>query len=268
MEQGASTELKRCFYSSAPPPSSALPTPAQKLLSALNLGSALAAHTLALLGGGLDGVHHLHEGRHHLGDLRGLLDERVGSADGGGEVGLVGARAAASLSSFLAGANIASRALADKLALRLGAGDGLLALPVALGGLAHRGADSVGGLALGAAVSRGADGLALGAVLLLAQILRAADVALRLVAVDLALGALGLFAVDLALRALAHRVANGRADRVVALPSALRVAVALHFRGDGEGGKGEHGQSEEQERGSHLLLDRWRKEGNASFGHK
>jgi hypothetical protein len=35
-----------------------------------------------------------------------------------------------------------------------------------------------------------------------------------------------LLAVDLALRSLAHRVAHSRAHRVVALPSALRVAVA------------------------------------------
>jgi hypothetical protein len=137
-------------------------------------------------------VHDLHEGGHHLRLLRVDLDECVGSADGGSQVGGVGASAAARLGAVLAGTSVAGRTLADKLALRLGASDGLLALPVALGGLAHRSANSVGCLALGAAVGRRADSLALGAILLLAEILRAADVALGLVAVDLALSTLGL----------------------------------------------------------------------------
>lgn len=139
-------------------------------------------------------MHHLHERGHHGRHLRRLLHQRVGGADGGSEVSLVGARAAAALGASLAGAGVAGGALAHELALGLGAGDGLLALPVALGGLAHGGAHGVGGLALSAAVGGGADGLALGAVLLLAQVLGAAHVALRLVAVNLALGALSLAA--------------------------------------------------------------------------
>jgi len=82
---------------------------------------------------------------------------------------------------------------------------------------------------LSTAVSWRADSLALRAVLLLAEILRAADVALRLVAVDLALSTFSLFAVDLAFWSLADRVADSWADWVVALPSALWVAVTFNF---------------------------------------
>jgi len=193
-----------------------------------DLGGALAAHLLALgLRSGLDGVHDLHEGGHHGGGLRVNLHQSVGGADGGSQVRLVSAVAAAGLGARLTSTSVASRTLADELALGLGASDGLLALPVALGGLAHGSAHGVGGLALSAAVSRRADSLALGAILLLAEILGATHIALGLVAVNLALGALGLLAVDLALGALAHRVAHSRAHRVVALPSALGVAVAL-----------------------------------------
>jgi len=221
------------------------------------LGGALAAHLGATLLLGLDGVHDLHERGHHRGHLRGLLDQRVGRADGGSQVGLVSARAAAGLGARLARAGVARGALAHELALGLGASDGLLALPVALGGLAHRGAHSVGSIALGAAVGRGAHSLALGAVLLLAQVLRAANVALRLVAVDLALGALSLLAVDLALRALADGVAHSGAHRVVALPSALRVAVTSRL-GDGrhevslgDDGHGQRGQQDDQQGRAH-----------------
>jgi len=217
------------------------------------LGGALAAHTLALLGLGLDGVHHLHERRHHLRDLRGLLDERVSSADGRGEVRRVSARAASALGSVLASTSVARRALADELALRLRAGDRLLALPVALGGLAHRGADGVGSLALSAAVSRGADSLALRAILLLAEILRAANIALWLVAMDLALRALSLLAVDLALRSFADWVADCWADWVIALPSALWVAISLDFRLESDDGrKGQRGEQQQEEGGLHL----------------
>jgi len=223
----------------------------------LNLSSALAAHggTLSLRSG-LDGVHDLHEGGHHGAGLTVDLHQTVGSTDGGSQVSLVGAVAAAGLGASLTSTSITSRALAHELALGLGAGDGLLALPVALGGLAHGGAHSVGGFALSTAVGRRADGLALGAILLLAQVLGASDVALRLVAVDLALGALSLLAVDLALGTLAHGVAHSGAHRVVALPSALGVAVTFdfshslhevalgHHGGEGQRSQQTHDQSE------------------------
>jgi len=171
-------------------------------------------------------VHDLHEGGES--GLAGGL-EQVGTVDGLLQVGNISARAALSLATTTTLLGLAGRTLAHKLALGLGAGDGLLALPVALGGLAHGGAHSVGGLALSAAVGRRADGLALGAVLLLAQVLGAAHVALRLVAVNLALSTLSLLAVNLALRTLADRVALGRAHWVITLPSALRVAVSFYL---------------------------------------
>ena len=66
-----------------------------------------------------------------------------------------------------------------------------------------------------------------------------------------------LLAVDLALRSLADGVAHGGAHRVVALPAALRVAVAAGL-GDGrhEVGLGAHsqcegGQQHEQQGGAH-----------------
>jgi len=116
------------------------------------LSGALAAHALALLALSLDGVHNLHERGHHLGNLRRLLHERIGRADGGSKVSGISARAATSLGAIAAGSGIASRALANELALGLGAGDGLLALPVALGGLAHWCADGSWGFALSTAV--------------------------------------------------------------------------------------------------------------------
>jgi len=217
------------------------------------LGSALAAHALALLAGGLDRVHDLHERWHHGRDLRRLLHQRVRSADGGSQVRLDGAWAASSLGSILAGAGVACWALADKLALWLRAGDWLLALPVALGRLAHWGADGVWCLALGAAVSWGADSLALRAILLLAEILRAANIALWLVAMDLALRTLSLLAVDLALRSFADWVADCWADWVIALPSALWVAISLDFRLESDDGrKGQRGEQQQEEGGLHL----------------
>jgi len=227
------------------------------LLAWARLGGALAAHTLALLGLSLDGVHDLHEGRHHLSLLRIELDKGVGSTDSSSQVSGIGARAAASLGSALTGTSVAGRALADKLALRLRASDGLLALPVALSGLAHRGANSVGGPALSAAVGGRANSLALRAILLLAKILRATDVALGLIAVDLALSTFSLFAMDLALWSLAHRVADGRADRIVALPSAFRVAITLYlnFAGSDEANS-EKGEQDEDKSSFHLRRTR------------
>jgi len=154
--------------------------------------------------------------------------------------------ATAALASLLAlgrGLSLASSLGALQLALGLGAGGRLAALPVALGLLAHGGAHRLGGDAGGTAVSRGAHGLALRAVLRLTQILRAAHIALGLVAVDLALSARGLLALNLALGALAHRVALGRARRIVTLPTALRVARTSSLHGlSNNGGKRQSNQ--------------------------
>jgi hypothetical protein len=85
------------------------------------------------------------------------------------------------------------------------------------------------------ALGGGADGLALGAVLLLAVVLGAADRAGGLLAVDDALSALNFLALHLALGASAHGVADSRASRVIALPTALRVALGLSSRHSAQG---------------------------------
>jgi len=195
-----------------------------------NLSSALAAHgRLLCLRVSLDGMHHLHERGHHSGDLRGLLYESIGSTNGSSKIGLVSAIAATSLVTSLTGSGITSGSLAYELTLGLRAGDGLLALPVTLSSLTHRSTDSIGSLTLSSAVSRRADSLTLRAVLLLTEILRAANIALGLVTVNLALGTLSLFTVDLTLGSLTDGMADCRADWVITLPSALRMAVTLDF---------------------------------------
>jgi hypothetical protein len=67
----------------------------------------------------------------------------------------------------------------------------------------------------------------LGARILLAHVLRAADRALGLLAVNSALRAFRLLALHFALGTSAHGVAHSRAARVIALPAARRVAVLL-----------------------------------------
>jgi len=116
--------------------------------------------------------------------------------------------------------------LAHQLALGTRAQSGLLALPLALGILAHRSADSVGSSTSSTALSRSADSLALGAILLLAHVLGATNVTLGLVTVYLAGSARSLLAVDLALGAFADRVALSRAYGVITLPTALRMAIS------------------------------------------
>jgi hypothetical protein len=152
--------------------------------------------------------------------------------------GIAGAAGASTAFAAKFGLLSATGLLAGELALGLGAQGGGLALPGALGLLAQRRAVGLGGSAGGAAHSRAAHGLACGAALQLAHILGAAHGAHGLLTVDLALGALRLFAVHLALGAGAHGVALGRADRIVAQPFALR--VALCGRGDSHEAEGEN----------------------------
>jgi len=120
---------------------------------------------------------------------------------------------------------LASGLLALQLALGALAVGGLDALVVAFELLAHRAALGFGGGASGVALSRRAHSLALGAVLLLAIVLGATDRAHRALAVNNTFGASGLLASHLALGARAHRVAHSGALRVIALPTALRVAL-------------------------------------------
>jgi len=128
---------------------------------------------------------------------------------------------------FLLVLDIASGLLALKLALGAGAGGGLGARPRARGFLAEGSAVGLGGNARGVALSRGANSFALRAVSFLAQILGAADGALGLLTVHSALGAFGLLALHFTFGASADGVAHGRASGIIALPSALGVAVTL-----------------------------------------
>jgi len=127
----------------------------------------------------------------------------------------------------LEGLLFAGGLLAHKLALGLGAQSGLLALPVALGLFAHRGADRLRRNTSCVALGRSAYSLTLGAIILLTHVLRATNVALGLLAVNCALSARGLFTLHLTLRSLTYWVALSRAHRIVALPSAFRMARSL-----------------------------------------
>lgn len=118
----------------------------------------------------------------------------------------------------------ASWLLAHELALGAWAKSWLLALPIALGLLAHGRAHWVRRNAGGVAHSGAANSLALRAVVLLAHIFRAANRALRLLAVHCAFRAGSLLALHLASWALTDRVALRWTDRIVALPSAFRMA--------------------------------------------
>jgi len=99
-----------------------------------------------------------------------------------------------------------------------------------------------------------ADSLALGAVLLLAIVLGAADRTHGTLAVNHALGTSGLLASHLALGARAHGVANSRALRVIALPAALRVALFRHSTNNQYAEDGENNFAHLCERGIQLRL--------------
>jgi len=120
---------------------------------------------------------------------------------------------------------LTSRLLALQLAFGSLTVGGLHALVVAFQFLAHRRALGFGSSASGVALSRGTDSLALGAIFLLAIILGATDRAHRTLAVNNALSTSSLFASHLALGTRADRVAHSWALRVIALPTALRVAL-------------------------------------------
>jgi len=212
-----------------------------------NLVVALAAALSAVLLVEFDGVIHLHEGWH---DVTRSLNEASGtsSSDGSLDVLVRALAATTTLVVLLWWLSLASRLVALQLALRAWAHVWLLALPVALGLLAHRSADRLRSNAASTAVSWRANSLALRAVLGLAHLLRAAHVTLWLIAVDLAASASSLLTLNLALWTLAHRVALGRASRVIALPTALRVAISLslssHFSSHSHGHQqGQHNKS-------------------------
>jgi len=126
---------------------------------------------------------------------------------------------------------LASGLLALELALGALAVGRLDTLVVAFEFLANRRAFGFGGSAGSVALSRGANGLALGAILLLTIVLRATNGANGAFAMNHTLGTLSLFASHLTLGASTHRVANSRALRIITLPAALRMALfSVHRR--------------------------------------
>jgi len=170
-----------------------------------------------------DGVHDLEEG----GDVGAAVEAAGGGGEADGVVEtLVTARAAVVVDG-------ASRSLALEFALGLGAVGGLEALVAADKFFANGAAAGFGGRASGVATSRLADGLALGAVFLLALVLGAADSANGLLAVNRALSAGNFLALHLASRTFTDGVAHSRAGGVITLPLAGRVAL-LRADGDGE----------------------------------
>jgi len=131
-----------------------------------------------------------------------------------------------------------------KLALGLLAVGGLDALVVAREFLADRSALGLGGGARGVALGGLANALALGAVILLALLLGAADGADGLLAVNSALGARDFLALHLALGTLAHGVAHSRAGRVVTLPLAVGVALRVGRKNPRDGHEGNENDGE------------------------
>jgi hypothetical protein len=172
----------------------------------------------------------VHDSGHDLGERRSELSIDRGGLRGleHGSLGVLsGTGAAAHVVESLGdrGLVLASGLLADKLALGAGAHEGLAALPVTVGGLAKRSALGLRSNASGVADGRRANGLALGAVVLLAKRLRATNRASGLLTVDIALGAGELLALHLALGASADGVAHSGAGGVITLPLALGVAL-------------------------------------------
>jgi len=180
-----------------------------------------SAERAALLRAVLDRVlnagHDLDEGRLHLGDGRSLGERRGGGLHVRG----------VALAAFLLVLDVTGGLAALQLALGTRAGGRLGARPRARSLLTEGSTVGLRGDAGRVALSRRADRLTLRARLLLAHVLGAADRALRLLAVDRALGAGGLLALHLALGTRADGMADGGAGRVVTLPAALRVAVLL-----------------------------------------
>jgi len=187
-------------------------------------------------------VCNFHQGRLHVGAH---LAQAACRLHGQGQVCSC-ARAASSL--FIG--NVALGLLALEFALRTRAGGGFRAAPVALSLFAQRSAVGLRRDARCPAFGRSANRLTLGALVLLAHVLRAANRALGLFAVHRALRARRLLALHLTLGAGAHWVALGRADGVVALPAALRVALCLHLRRH----RRRHAQQNQQQNSLHIAL--------------
>jgi len=161
-----------------------------------------------------------HERRHHLSVAVNFLEAR------GGFDGRFSAFRA-TFAAFLLVFDVTRRFGALELALRARARRGFGARPRARRLFAERSAIGFRGDTRRVALCGSADGLTLGTRLFLAHVFGTTDRAFRLFAVDRALRALGLLALHLALGTSAHRVADGGARGVIALPAAHRVARSL-----------------------------------------
>jgi len=187
--------------------------------AALSLDSSLGVET--------DLVSNLDKGGHVLigWQIAVVLDVSGGSQlDGGSHV--VELVAAAAL--WLGAASGGGTGVANEVALGLGARRRLLAGPGALGSRASgsavgnsRGADSL-------ALSRQANVLAQRAAARLAVLSRATNLTLGLLATDVAGSLTELLAAELAGGLLALRLTNGGTRWGIAVPLAIREAVALH----------------------------------------
>ncbi len=184
---------------------------------------ARAAVLLALLSLEGEGVQDFQERR--LGGSRGRSSSWVGTSGSHSGLNVLSVASAALL---CGGSGVLASTLGTlEFALGLSTVGGLGALLEAAELLANRLALGFRGGASGVANRGLADCLALGASLGFALISRAADGANRALAVNHALGTRSLFALHVTLGGRANRVADGRALRVVALPSTLRVALMM-----------------------------------------
>jgi len=138
---------------------------------------------------------------------------------------------AIAFAAFLFVFDVARRFGADELAFRSRAGRGFGTRPRARRLFTERRAERFRGDARRVALSRRTDGFAFRARLLFAHVFRATNRTFGLLAVNSAFGACGLLTLHFAFRASADRMADGRARRVIALPSALGVAILLCFFG-------------------------------------
>jgi hypothetical protein len=195
-------------------------------LALLVFGGARAALSLGLLlRVQSDLVCDFEQSGHVLGNGTVLLNMCGGSdLDGGNHVVEFVARAA--LRSSVA-ASRGGALVANEVALGLGAGGGLAARPCALGSRASRSAVGDSGGADSLALCGQADVLAKRATRGLAVLTGATNLALGLLATDIASSFSELLATELASGLLALWLADGRAGGGVARPLAVREARAL-----------------------------------------
>lgn len=164
----------------------------------------------------------LHETHRHR--TRGQMSTRT--VHGLEETGLV-ARAALLLSRRFIRSSFTGRLLALEFALRLRTECRFVAFPITLRLLAERRADRFGCDAARPAFRRCTHRLTLRTILLLAEFLRTADTALRLLTLHGAFGSWERLALHLAAGAFTDRMALRRAGRIITQPFACRMTLLL-----------------------------------------